>query len=554
MIKNIKSKQRAFIIEQYKRSTSEPFDRFMINAFFHLSDLNSDLSHKIDQVETLFDAIIKYDNYCVNAILTIELQSSKILPENNFRKVLLEAIDSYMKNNDDKVKRNVLEHLNCLIIDAMRQYQKRHGAAIDFSHNTLNTVMIELFENYSLQHFNSFNCIKPEERIIDDLFHTIENSPKNEVIISNSNQPYISKPFNMWSVLMASSIIKWFTLHHLFYITKGDLKKIKEHIDDFSKSYISPYRFQHQIIKSMNQSLEFLSHMTGGKNQLIYDENDYDAEVEKFKKEKQSIQSKHDVRRENVKWKADHDLNKEINSNEKKEISDIKPSAEEIKRKKISSTRNQNRLQDTYDYVLRNLQQEYYGVYEPYVTVSSRYIDSLNTIYKKYIELTNNIFVVVQNGDGTNMRQVKAMKNLSHNFSFLYQRSCYIVEDGETEIFSEYADALSKGSKLQAIMTSLKSKQEPILKASASETKDFESLKSLQQYAYYYPFVFLHLNGILDQTKAKKNIEQLTPMFTQFKSINDKSFDKNFETLKNALEGFNSEKVIEENIEYFFNQ
>jgi hypothetical protein len=43
-------------------------------------------------------------------------------------------------------------------------------------------------------------------------------------------------------------------------------------------------------------------------------------------------------------------------------------------------------------------------------------------------------------------------------------------------------------------------------------------------------------------------------MFTQFKSINDKSFDKNFETLKNALEGFNSEKVIEENIEYFFNQ
>jgi hypothetical protein len=168
-----------------------------------------------------------------------------------------------------------------------------------------------------------------------------------------------------------------------------------------------------------------------------------------------------------------------------------------------------------------------------------------------YFHLTRYLFVGMKNNNSIDMKEVEAMRRKTHPFSFLSQYPIFFLDTEEEEIFLEYSIALSKGWMIQAIISHYPSDDDTVLNATAQDIADLSILISSREYTYYYPIVFLCLEDIIDFKTAKKIIKKLTPSFTNYTNVNDKSFEKHFDKLSEILKRIDFQKIVENNLQFF---
>lgn len=530
---NIRTKCQEIIYERYHESLLPESDTFLINTFFDLSELNSDLSKKINDPKILYDALAKYNNFCISSILPYEKDSLKSIQMTNLRELVLQTINNYYKKSDNNIKQVLINVIDTLMIDAIRQYEKKYHKSLEYSNKSFKGIMEELFENYNIDDFvDSKPYVKnvPDKKILED-FYRILDAVNIDMEITITKQNYIAKPFNMWCIIKAKNIISWFLLYHLCTITKGDFEKIKILLANFEKNNDGESQYLCQIIKAINDKVQYLLMKMGQSSKIL----------EGFDDERLDTNSDLSLRLKE---------NKTIDDKQKK-LENIKQIKDERNVLKLRSTRNQELLDNTYNNALNRIREEFnmmWGVRD--IIPKFDYIASVVKFHQFYIDLTRHIFIGTMNGDSNDMSEVKKMKNKTHPFSFLYQCTI-LISEYEEDMILEYEQALFKGWILQAIISNYAPIDNIVLDMSGQEKEDLSFLLSNSDFTYYYPIVYLYLDGMVDLGRAKKMIHLLTPLLTPYTHINAKSFEKNFTNIAEKLKRLNILKILNTNLACF---
>lgn len=550
--------QLKWLQTKYNSSMKNTQDRFMTNAFFYLSNLENNIVQNIDDVNTLFEALEIYDDFCITTILQNELKNYSVKIRDNLWGLFNDALTGFYGNNLAK-KNEVRNNLAILIIDAQLQFIDKHEMNCTTLNKQFDDYINELFSEYKYdyKYKKTNNLTKPCDGYESLLFEIINSyrMNDNDLTIVTSEQRYSVKLFNMSDTLQASQTIALFTFIHLFKITGGQIEKIEKLVANFQKEYNSPYRFQQEIVLAIGNLIKKISGLIVDKNEVIHSNNDYSKKVIELEEKRKKLSEEYDKSIKNTEAAsyADNTNNVDIESLKKaktKALKKFKLSAKEIEILMHQSTHNQNALNATYWYVLEELKYEYYGELESLIDTSKLlsafpYLEKIQSYHDAYVLITDGIFI--------DPKQSKAMHGMEHNFSFLYKCTDeYPYGDKEEYIFSEYASALSSGWMLQAIISNFSRVGDQEKKSILANNEYFRELFELKDYAYCYPLAYLYnLEKIEIGTAlkvAKKHIGQLT----QQHSLNSDSFKKNFRILCDLLKDFNIHDFCRENARYIF--
>jgi len=542
--------QLEWLQTQYDFNMKNAKDRFMTNAFFYLSNLENNISKNIDDANTLFEALKIYDDFCITTILQAELKNTDIRIANNLWELVDDALAQFYGDDLEK-KKEVEDDLINLIYDAQMKYLDKHKTNGTALGKQLDDYINELFRDYEYkQDHYRVKSLDEYKSLLSEIINSYKIND-NDLSIVILEQRYIVKPFNMWSVLEARQIIASFTLIHLFKITDGEIEKIKKLLTSFQNEYSNSSRFHQEILYGMKDYIKSLTGLILDKNEVTSTKNDYEAKYQKLEKEKKIIEKNFALE---MKYARLDKESKESKANRrldnKEALMRLRLSAKDKKTLEHQSTHNQELLSSTYSYVLKELEYEYYGVFEPLIDKSkllsaSSYLEKIQSYHDAYVLITDGIF--------TDPKQSKAMHEMKHNFSFLYECMYEYPYGGKEEyIFSEYASALSSGWMLQAIMSNFDLIESDDIKSSLLKSEFFATLHKYENYALCYPLVYLYKMKLIGITEAFKIAEKLLGQLTKRKNFKDESFEKNFKILCTLLTDFNLDSFIRENASLLF--